>query len=641
MIVASKALTFREDAMPNKQLPEKLPMLIRSAVIERRVRAEDGADAEATYELSFSSDQPCERWWGVEILGHDKKEVDLSYAKKGLPLLDSHDLRSQIGIVENIRIEDGVARGEARFSKNARAQEVRQDIDDGIRRNVSVGYRVKKFKLVEENNGVSTYRATLWTPHEVSIVPVPADISVGVGRSDDPADAAVEFETGEEPDKEVRAMPDEVTPPPAGSGLAAPTPARAEPVSGTRAADQAEIIRLCNRHGLQDEAAGWIEQGLSLADAREKILEKIQTPVRSTPSAEQLDGLAKRDLRKYSYARAIQQVVDKGESGNFDGLEGEIHRELVKGLPADSPRHGGIMVPMRLGARTMDTLTAGKGTETVFDQPGELIEYLRNAAYVIAMGARTLTGLKGPVPFPRMEGDATVHWVSENPGTDVPDSDLAFGQVVLSPKTMMGNVPFSRQLLSQSTLDIEGIVRESLGAAHGLAIDRAALHGTGVSGQPMGIYNTADVQTLAIGGAPAYAKLVEMLGKVGDKNAVMGALGWLTTPILAAKMMATLEFSAAGARPIWTGPLDNGQVAGYRARATNQVSKTLGAGGNEHGLVFGNWATVLIGLWSSMELVVDPYSKKKQALIEVTSYQQGDVALRHPESICAGTGATA
>jgi len=112
-------------------------------------------------------------------------------------------------------------------------------------------------------------------------------------------------------------------------------------------------------------------------------------------------------------------------------------------------------------------------------------------------------------------------------------------------------------------------------------------------------------------------------------------------------LLRSLMFSAAGSDTIWQGTLEvggTGRIAGYRAAATNQVSKTMTGsaetGGAEHGLIFGNWADMIIGLFASLELVVDPYAKKKRGLIEVTSFQMADLILRHGESFAKTTGAT-
>lgn len=149
-----------------------------------QVKSEDIDSDKRTVRLSFSSEEPYQRYFGYEILGHEKGEVDLVRLNNGAPLLLGHDTTKQIGVVEIAKVSEG--RGEAlvRFSKSQLAEEIYQDVKDGIRRNVSVGYEVNKMVLVEasQKDDIETYRVTRWTPLEVSIVPVPADNSVGVGR---------------------------------------------------------------------------------------------------------------------------------------------------------------------------------------------------------------------------------------------------------------------------------------------------------------------------------------------------------------------------------------------------------------------------------------------------------------------------
>ena len=134
-----------------------------------------------TVELSFSSETPVERWFGVEILVHDDSAVDLSRLNNRAAVLEDHYSR-QIGVVEKAWIEGGKGRAVLRFSKNPQGEEVFRDIVDGIRSNVSVGYQVKKFEVDEEANP-KIYRAVKWMPYEISIVSIPADSDVGVGRS--------------------------------------------------------------------------------------------------------------------------------------------------------------------------------------------------------------------------------------------------------------------------------------------------------------------------------------------------------------------------------------------------------------------------------------------------------------------------
>src|SRR5439155_6320181 len=107
----------------------------------------------------------------------------------------------------------------------------------------------------------------------------------------------------------------------------------------------------------------------------------------------------------------------------------------------------------------------------VFESPGEVIELLRTQARVISLGARVLTGLSGPVSFPKQTGGMTVLWVPENPASDVTSSELALGLVMLQPKTLQGTTAYSRQLLAQASADVERMVRNDLGEAHARAID--------------------------------------------------------------------------------------------------------------------------------------------------------------------------
>jgi HK97 family phage major capsid protein len=274
-----------------------------------------------------------------------------------------------------------------------------------------------------------------------------------------------------------------------------------------------------------------------------------------------------------------------------------------------------------------------------YTEPGEFIELLRNASIATRLGARVLPGLQGPVSFPKQTGAGTATWVGENPGSDVSESDATLGAVGLAAKTLQSTTSYSRQLLRQAIIDVEQMVRQDLTAVHALAWDRAVFHGGGTL-QPTGIYAASGVNAVAIGGVPTFGKLVDMITEVAIDNAILGKLGWATTPGLAGVLMQTLVASAAGSAMIWSGKITEGQVAGYTAIASNQIASNLGTGTDEHGVVFGNWDDVIIGTWGAMEIVVDPYRLKKQGMIELTSFEMVDIALRHPESFCKGTGAT-
>lgn len=662
------------------------------------VRAIPEADGRQVYELSVSSEQPVERagFFGerwIEVLDHSEAAIDFTRAN-GLPLLLDHDMTAQVGVVEALALDPAARKlnSTVRFSRSNKGQEVELDVADGIRQNVSIGYVVKEFTAEGEQDGVPVYRATKWMPIEVSIVSVPADHTVGVGRAiegeytatvvdkkdeeaegdtttaaadtpaeesaetkEDTQEAAVEASEGEtgaqdNPTEEAAEAPTnaesdkETEDEKAGA-------ARAEPLSQSQAAapgdasnseqrsiqvtDNAniafEIARMSEANGMSSRTAEFLQRGLTVEQvAREILAQKRSSPLKTN---EPIMELNEKDQKSYSYARAIQVALGDATGG----LEAEIHTELSRSVPKGYEARGGVFVPMSVsGKRTMDSKTAGAGKESVFTEGGELIDLLYNQSVVLGMGARMYAGLQGNVSFPKITGGSTAHWVTENPGVDVEESQLSTGAVSLSPKTLQATTAFSRQLLSQSVIGIEAAVRADITTQHALAIDRAALHGDGVTA-PRGIYNTAGVNVVDMADGVSYGKLVDMVAKVLASNALMGTQGFATTPLMAGKLAQTLVAQAAGAGFLWNGRLDDGTVAGYMAQASNQLRADMGTNGDEHGLVFGNFSDLLIGTWGALELVVDPYALKKQGLIEVTSYQLADVAIRHAESFTKAT----
>jgi HK97 family phage prohead protease len=135
-----------------------------------------------TVRIAISSEEPVERNFGAEILDHSEGSIDLKFARSGrMPLLLDHDPRQQIGVVENVEIDSATRRlrGTVRFGKGALANEIYTDVVDDIRGNISVGYSVNKM----DKEGKDRYRVSSWTPMEVSVVSIPADRTVGVGRS--------------------------------------------------------------------------------------------------------------------------------------------------------------------------------------------------------------------------------------------------------------------------------------------------------------------------------------------------------------------------------------------------------------------------------------------------------------------------
>jgi len=649
----------------------KVPRIqYRNFEVEVEPRA-DGAEGEVRlYPLSFSSETPVRRFsWDTwedydEVLSHEPGDIDFSRAKNGLPLIKSHQRLLHFGSVTDVSLDEKRKRlrGMAAFSSIPLGQEQETMLREGHIKTVSVGYQVLSMELVSKDNktGVATYRCR-WMPYEVSTEPIPADYKVGFGRTRAEARAGagdvdlVEF-TIEEPAMEgERAMSVEAGTPPAAvtppaKGIETPVTPAAPPAPvevRDRGAEAAEIMEMAQTHGVTDRAAAWIRQGLTPDQVSREILKAVRTHGPGQPSAESLAAMPTRDRKRYSIHRAIrmQAEIMDGKRSRYDGLEAEVHEELTKHRTGAD--HGGVLVPWRLrdedgGQERVLGTTQPTGGATLVGQQvmPDMIDLLRNRALVLVSGARLYPGLQGVVYFNKKTGAPAVTWMEENPPADAPQSEPAYGYVSLSPKTLIGQVQIPRQLLVMSSIDVEADVRNDLAIGHGLAIDLGALHGKGTDKQPVGIYSAADVLSHPVGGVPDLTDITTMPALVADKNADLGSLSWMTTPLMAGVLKRTPLVSGYPVF-LWSGTYREGDLGGYPARTTNQISKTLGAGSNEHGLIFANWQDLLVGMWGNdLEIVVDVVTKAARGQILITSYSMGDTAVRRGESFVKGTGAT-
>lgn len=614
------------------------------------------------FDISISSEFPVQRFFGKEILDHSAGAVDLSRAKRGLSFLDSHDAASVIGIVENVKVgDDKKLRGKVRFSRGAPAQQIKQDIQDGIRRFISVGYNVNEYTLDKSSKDEGdTYRATNWTPLEVSSVGVPADPTVGNDRKAGDRRFPVSIRSAN----------------PASEPNLKEVPVEPNIAVETRAA-AAEIIRLGKVHQFdQERTAKAVADGTSVDAFSRMVLEEVAkrgaAPVPQPGAEENAERLALTDKeqKQYNLARGIMTAITNIEaatngsaSKRANSFEMEVSQEIEKSWTREN--HGGLFVPWSLrhawsdgldkkypgqrftGMKTRAGLSsnvANEGQELKFTEPGEFIQFLYNQMRVKELGARTLAGLRDNVSYPKQTGKATGAWVGENPGSDVADSALTLGSIASSPKTYQSSSSYSRQLLAQAVVDVDTLVREDLARDLALAVDSVAIVGGG-SNQPSGIGATSGVQSFVVaadagnGGALAWDDIVKMSALLETANAdQLGEGGWLTTPGVKSSLKRTARLGNTIGLPIWA---DDSTVDGYEARSSNQVSSTGtkgSSGATLHTLIRGIFETMVIGMWGSgFELVVDPYRLKKQGMIELTTFMLTDVTLKYPVAFVIAT----
>lgn len=592
-----------------------------------------------TVEIAFSSETPVERWWGMEILDHGKKAMRDKRIKQGGALLMDHDWRDQVGVIESVRIDaDRVGRAVVRFGRSARASEIFQDVQDGIRSNVSVSYRIHKAVLESSDDGVDTYRVTDWEPHEISFVSVPADINVGVGRSAD------DTTTTKPQPEEIQAMPEQIR-----NGDQTPNPA---PVDTGRFVAQGtdgerkrvnEILSIANaegykRFGLGELASQAIQSGMSVDEFRSKAMEKMS----SAPQPNADIGMTRNETQRYSFVRALNYLANPTDSAARRAAAFEI--ECSEAAAAKSGRAArGLIVPSDVLTRDLTVGTAADGGHTVATEleSASFIDMLRNAQVISGLGTQYLSGLVGNIAIPRQTGGATAYWVAE--GNAPTESQQAFDQVAMSPKTVGAFVDISRKLLLQSSIDVNAFVQRDLATTLGLAIQQAAISGSGNSNQPTGILATGSIGSVVggtDGAAPTWTHIVELETDVSVANADVGTLAYLTNAKVRGKLKTTSKVASQNGF-IW----DAGDqpLNGYRAAVTNAVPSNLDKGGSTgvcSAIIFGNFADLIIGMWGGLDLLVDPYTGGTSGTVRVTALQDVDVAVRHALSFSAMKDAT-
>ena len=588
----------------------------------------DAIDEEArTVELAFSSESPVARWFGDEILDHDPKSIRLGRLNDGGPVLVDHDGTDHVGVVESVVISgDRVGRAKVRFGKSARADEIWQDVKDGIRKSVSVGYRIHKMALESEKDGLESYRATDWEPYEISMVSCPADGKVGIGRSEmllKPNSFGGEHVT-EVTNIQIKQLE--------ASKMDTKAPEAAPVVDNTAAIEdvrKAELGRITdieaigNQHGFGTDARAAITSGQSANSFRSHVLNNISKPA---PVVSTDIGLTEKEVRNFSFMRAIHALSNPSDrrAQEAAAFEFEASRAAADQMGRTAQ---GLFVPSEVLKRDLNVGTATAGGNTVATDllSNSFIDSLENAMVVAGMGATMLRDLNGNVAIPRQTSGATAYWVAESAA--VTESQAAFDQVTMSPKTVGAFSDISRKLLLQSSIDIEGFVRNDLAMRLAMAIDLSAIAGTGSSNQPTGILATTGIgaKTFAAAGNPTFGEMVDVESQVSIDNALFGSLGYVSTAAMAGAMKQKAKDAGSGQFV-----MANNQVNGYNMAVTNQMTANT--------VLFGNWADLIIGMWGGLDINVDTSTGSASGTVRVVCMQDVDIAVRHAQSFAKGSG---
>lgn len=679
---------------PNR--PTQLPPQVRTVTFRLQPHGEqrDGTiDIEArTAEVAFASETPCDMWYGTEILSLAPGAMRSGVRQQTMPLLFNHDADDLLGVVDGIEVgTDRIARARVRFGRDERGDWAMRQAADGVLVNVSFMYRVFKW---QEDVEEETLTALDWEPFEISLVTVPADPTVGVGRqagaetpngvqlvrkSSAAATTASPTQTtlpqaAAQPQEPVmphrmlrqrlqeQADPNTTT---AGGAVAAAAAAAAAPANdaaaqarGAEAERQriVEIGALARKYKLPDELErGLVTKGASVADARmaaaDYVMQRAQASGGTRPAADfgssANPDLSERDKARYSMIRAINAALSNDWSKA--GFELECSNYVCQQAGRTPQHERSFFVPTNIPWATRATLTVGtpgSGTTggTLVDTsllPGAFIEVLRNTARVMQLGATVLSGLIGSVDIPRQTGQSTAYWTTE--GTDTTKSEPTFDKVSLALKTVGTYGQITRNMLMQSTPDVDMLFRADLLRVLALGIDLAALSGSGSSGQPMGIANTSGIGSVVGGTNGATVTIDHMIDletQLMQSNAPEDSLAYLAN----AKTVGWLKkLKSTTGQYLWTNaPMGGrsatpGELNGYPVARSNQARNTLtkgSASGICSEIFFGAWSELLIGEWGVLEIVPNPYDSAvfKNGGVLLRALQSIDVAVRHAAS---------
>jgi HK97 family phage major capsid protein/HK97 family phage prohead protease len=641
---------------------------IRAKGTQKRDAEVMGVDVEArTVELAFSSEAEVPRWYGLEVLSHDPGACNLARLNDSANALVNHSWDDVVGVIVegSARIDDD-RRGRCvvRFGKSARAEEIFQDVVDGIRKHVSVGYMIDGLKLVEERKSDDVFLVTAWTPHEISFATVPADTSVGVGRS-------------------LEIPPEEDAPAPSDTGITAATIpeernqktmtiktvrnasgdlVRAEVDDAGNIVREIEVVQASTAGADTERArvrsitdlAGRFGRAIDNADAlmRTALAEghsaetfqralldamdaRSQKPLNDQAAGADI-GMSEREARQFSLLRVVRALIDPTDRRAQDAARGEFEAsaEAAKKAGKSGER---FMIPTDVlrrsvyGDRAMNTGTGGAaagdtggfGVQTTL-LTGSFIDILRNRATIMSLG-RVLGGLVGNIDIPKQVSGATGYWLGED--DDATETGAELGQNSMSPKTVAGFTEFTRKLAMQSSLDVEAMLRADLAIGMALTLDKAGYYGTGTAHQPLGLANVTGINAVAFGaaGQPTFPELVAMETAIALDNADVNGMSYVANAGFRGHAKTTLKFAAAGSATLWE---PGGQVNGYGCAITNQV--------NAGDVFFGNFADFIIALWGGLEITVDPYSNSKKGRLRLIGFQDVDFSARRVESFTLG-----
>jgi len=650
----------------------------RAATFERAELEETGK-----LPLSFASEAPANQYYPEfgfveEVLDHSDGSVRLDRLNTGGSVISAGETHAGklVGKVDRAWLQDRKSHADVQIStRTAAGQEELALISEGIRQNVSARYKVHKVMIEERDAGgrVTKVRAVDWEPYHIAFVDDPADVTVGISRSDAAEyDMAVEdttAEPGEVEEVEIHQdrseMKDRNTP--ASGDPQEPTVhtvsvqdrdaavAEAGQVQKDRAA---RIMKIGERF---NQSITDIKDAIDSDKSPEGYLDAMlsaQTPGQALSQGGGEVGLSRSEVEEYSFFKLLNYLSDPSdkkareraalelEASDFladkmgvDPKGAFVPREIqvMENRNAVDPRlfpkmkHFGIVAQQLAAQRQADAMMgraldtgAGAGTDASAVVPTELlsgsfIDALR-AATPLLNEATVLDNLQGDIDIPRRSAASDPDWVATE-GADTTESDGAFDTVQLRPNDVGAWIQSSRRLFLQSSIALENFLRQDLALGIGIKAAFGAIQGTGASGAPTGYLNTAGIGDVTSGGAPDWADIVELWTDVAGANALGSRMAFHAPAVNIGTLLTTPKETGF---PQYLADSTT-QMLGNRIILDNQVPTDT--------VAFLDFAQILLAFWGTLDIFVERVSKSGNVII--TAMQTMDVALRQESAVSA------
>ncbi len=343
-------------------------------------------------------------------------------------------------------------------------------------------------------------------------------------------------------------------------------------------------------------------------------------------AGEPINGDVKLDAEirsKFSVSRAIAGAAGLGIDWGFEReVQGEIAQRAGR-------KPEGVFIPTEVfETRVLTTSAAGELVPTDH-RPDQYISALVNSSIVRGLGARVLSGLSGNLSIPRETDSPAVGWVAEN--SALSSDDANFDNVTLSPKHVGALSEYSRNMVMQASPDVEQLLRSMLARNIALALDLAAIQGGGTN-EPTGVLATSGIATQAYA-TSLFDTGAEMIAKCDIANVGTARRSFLSTNAVKKVAMKALDGDGL---PVGLGPIFHQEPTTF----SNQVPTDLGGENDEHGLIYADWSELLMGIWSEIDLLVNPYESTaySKGNISIRAMATADVALRHKLAFVSATG---